>query len=201
VAEIGSEPRAFRRWWAALDYGFTHYTVCYLLAEDFEGRVWILDEHAARRWVVARQAEAIRGMLDRHGLGVLDLDVFVAGRDVFSQQRDGKTVSQEYAAHGITLTAANDDRIQGAAEILNRLGDPDAGVGATIVVSRRCGRLIECMPTLEHDPHRAEDVLKVDTDDDGVGGDDPYDAARYGVMVASSRRLTVGESPVAGYRG
>jgi phage terminase large subunit len=201
VAEIRSEPQAFRRWWAALDYGFTHYTVCYLFAEDYDGLVWVLDEHAARRWVVSRQAEAIKQMLDRHALNVMDLDVIVAGRDVFSQQRDGKTVEQEYAAHGLSLTAANDDRIQGAAEILNRLGDPDAGVAGTIRVSRRCGRLIECMPTLEHDPHRAEDVLKVDTDDDGVGGDDPYDAARYGVMVASSRRATLGQSPVAGYRG
>lgn len=201
VAEIGQEPKDFRRHWASLDYGFTHYTVAYLFGEDFEGRVWILDEHAARRAVVARQAEAIKALLERHGLGTQHLDAFVAGRDVFSTQRDGGTVAQEYALHGIVLEPANDDRIQGAAEMLNRLGDADAHVAASLSVSRRCGRLIECMPTLEHDPHRAEDVLKIDTDDDGVGGDDPYDAARYGLMVAAGFRPVLGANPLAGYRG
>ena len=99
------------------------------------------------------------------------------------------------------LTPANSDRIQGAAEWLNRLGDPAAGVAPRITVSARCTRLIECLPSLEHNPYRAEDVLKVDTDDDGLGGDDPYDAARYGIMFAAGLRPAVGASPLAGYRG
>jgi phage terminase large subunit len=193
--------RDLRRVWCALDYGFTHFTVCYLLGEDSDGSVLVLDEHAERRWVVARHAEAIHAMLERHGLAVGQLDDFVAGRDVFSKERDGKTVAAEYAQHAILLSAANDDRIQGAAELLSRLGDPDVGVPATLTVAQRCRRLIECLPALEHDPHRAEDVLKVDCDDDGVGGDDPYDALRYGVMMASSLRTGYGASPTAGWRG
>jgi len=31
--------------------------------------------------------------------------------------------------------------------------------------------LIECLPSLQHDPNRPEDVLKVDVDEDGVGGE------------------------------
>ena len=187
--------------WAALDYGFTHYTVVYLMGEDFDGHVHVLDEHAERRWIVERHAAAIHAMLERHDLAIHQLDTFVAGRDVFSTQRDGGSVAGEYAQHGITLTGANDDRIQGAAELLSRLGDPEAGVAPTITVSARCRRLIECLPSLEHNPYRAEDVLKVDTDDDGLGGDDAYDAARYGVMVAAGLRPAVGASPVSGWRG
>lgn len=201
VAPAGSEPQDLRRVWASLDYGFTHYTVAYLIGEDFQGDVWLLDEHAERRWTVERQAAAIRGMLERHGVGVYQLEAFVAGRDVFSTQRDGGTVADDYATNGILLSTANDDRVQGAAEWLRRLGDVDAGVRPSVHVSQRCGRLIECMPSLEHNPHRAEDVLKVDTDDDGVGGDDAYDAARYGLMVAAGLRPTVGVNPLAGYRG
>ena len=44
---------------------------------------------------------------------------------------------------------------------------------------RRCTRLIECLPLLQHDPTRPEDILKVDPDDDGIGGDDAADAFRY----------------------
>jgi hypothetical protein len=39
---------------------------------------------------------------------------------------------------------------------------------------------------LQHDPHRPEDVLKVDMDDDGNGGDDAADALRY--LVATKSR-------------
>lgn len=187
--------------WAALDYGFTHYTVCYLLGEDGDGNIYFLDEHAERRWVVERQAGAIRAMVERNGLSLDRLDAFVAGRDVWSTQRDGGTVAAEYAQHGIVLTPANDDRIQGAAELLSRLGDPEAGVAPRMTVSAKCGRLIECLPTLEHNPYRAEDVLNVDTDEDGLGGDDPYDAARYGVMVAAGLRPAYGANPLSGWRG
>jgi hypothetical protein len=31
---------------------------------------------------------------------------------------------------------------------------------------------------MQHDPNRPEDVLKVDCDEDGVGGDDANDALR-----------------------
>jgi hypothetical protein len=42
--------------------------------------------------------------------------------------------------------------------------------------------LLETMGYLEVDPHNPEDVLKVDCDGDtGEGGDDAYDAARYGL--------------------
>ena len=201
VREHLPEATQLRRVWAALDYGFTHFTVAYLLGEDGDGHLYIVDEHAERRWTVGRQADGIRAMIERHGLTVEQLDAFVAGSDVFSAQRDGGSVAGEYAQHGIMLTPANSDRIQGAAEWLNRLGDPAAGVAPRITVSARCTRLIECLPSLEHNPYRAEDVLKVDTDDDGLGGDDPYDAARYGIMFAAGLRPAVGASPLEGWRG
>ena len=56
----------------------------------------------------------------------------------------------------------------------------------TIFIHQRCARLIECLPTLQHDPHRPEDVLKVDADEDGLGGDDAADCCRY--LVATKAR-------------
>jgi hypothetical protein len=82
------------------------------------------------------------------------------------------------------------DRINGWAEILQRLGDPDAGFAPTLFIHQRCARLVECLPSLQHDPNRPEDVLKVDTDEDGVGGDDPADGLRY-LVATKSRAVTV----------
>ncbi len=42
---------------------------------------------------------------------------------------------------------------------------------------------------LQHDPNRPEDVLKVDPDEDGVGGDDAADALRY--LVATKAKTVV----------
>jgi hypothetical protein len=58
---------------------------------------------------------------------------------------------------------------------------------STLFFHQRCGRLIETLPALQHDPNRPEDVLKVDTDEEGVGGDDCADCLRY--LVATKPRI------------
>jgi phage terminase large subunit len=175
------------RVWLAMDYGFTHYNVILLLAEDGGGQMYVLDELAEREWLVPRHAEAVRAMLARWEIAPERLATFVAGGDCFASRAVAEgTVADQWAAEGFALEPADDDRINGAAEVLRRLGDPEAGLAPTLHISRACGRLIECLPVLEHDPHRPEDVRKVDTDDDGQGGDDAYDALRYGVMAAAT---------------
>src|SRR4051812_16735706 len=75
------------------------------------------------------------------------------------------------------------------AEVLHRFGDPANGVAPRLFIHERCARLIECLPSLQHDPNRPEDVLKVDADEDGVGGDDTADCVRY--LVTTKSRVVV----------
>ncbi len=136
-------------------------------------------------------AAGIKAMLGRHQIGdrkleLSDLRRFVAGADVFSRQGDGLTVAQQYARHGITLTPASMDRLNGWAAVQQGLGDAENGIRPTLFIHSRCRRIIETLPALQHDPNRPEDVLKVDADEDGVGGDDAADALRY--MVATKAR-------------
>lgn len=188
VIENFDDSRA-REWFCALDYGFTHYTVCLLGCTDADGNMFVADEHAERLWLPQRHAGAIKAMLARHGVDLAQLRRFVAGADVFSRQSDGSTIAAQYSRHGIALRCANTDRVNGWAEILQRFGDVDGGIRPTLFIHRRCGRLLECIPTLQHDPNRPEDVLKVDADEDGVGGDDAADALRY--MIATKTRTVV----------
>ena len=176
-------------WFAALDYGFTHYTVVLLGCLDGDGNLFVVDEHAARKWLPERHAAAVKAMLARHGVALDRLRRFVAGADVFSRQSDGSTVASQYARLGIALRAANMERVGGWAEILHRLGDVEAGGAPRLFIHQRCARLIECLPSLQHDPSRPEDVLKVDADEDGIGGDDPADALRY-LVATKSRTIT-----------
>ena len=45
-------------------------------------------------------------------------------------------------------------------------------------IHKQCARLAECLPWLQHDLNGPEDVLKVDADEDDVGGDDAADYLR-----------------------
>ena len=170
--------------WASLDYGFNHPTVVYLLTEN-DGVVYIVGEYWARRQLVPQNADGIKAMLAKHGVDVKRLRSFEAGHDCFSQKgdSDGKTIADQYQEHGIRLTPANIDRISGAARFLELLGDKEHSIEARLKIFPVCEKLIECLPILQHDPNRPEDVLKVDIDDDGMGGDDPYDSARYGLAA------------------
>lgn len=183
--------------WCALDYGFQHPTVVYLFSE-YDGKMQIIDEYWRQRALVSENALAIKEMLERHKVNLKQLRAFLAGPDVFAQRGNasGKTIANEYEDCGIKLTAANTDRINGAGQLLKLLGSPLAkpAIEPLIEISDRCVKLIECLPQMQHDPHRPEDVLKVDVDDDGNGGDDPYDAARYGLMI---RRQLKAVKPVS----
>jgi phage terminase large subunit len=67
------------------------------------------------------------------------------------------------------------------------MGDPESGIEPRLYVHERCRRVIETIPCLQHDPNRPEDVLKVDADEEGVGGDDAADALRY--LVATKPKV------------
>jgi len=174
--------------WGGFDYGFTHPTAFYLLGQDSDGVVHVIDEHRQSKLLPQQHAATIKAMIARHGFRVGDLSGIYAGTDVFAQRgnRSGQTIADQYEAEGLPLQRANMDRINGAGEVLQRLGDPDNGQPPRVQIWDRCRYLIECIPAMEHDPHRPEDVLKFDVDEDGEGGDDPYDAFRYGIMAAPS---------------
>ena len=69
-------------------------------------------------------------------------------------------------------TPADDDRV-GGWQWMYQLLENDAWV-----MTDNCAKLIECLPQLVRDDRRIEDIRKVD-------GDDPADAARYGLVAAA----------------
>ena len=172
-------------WWASLDYGFVHYTAIYPMCY-WDGAIYVTGEHCERGWLPQQHVAGFKALLARQGLALHNLRTVVAGADVFSKDQYGHTIAEKYEEQGMKLKCADVDRVNGAAEVLQRLGNAEADppILPTLFVFNTCSRLIECIPALQHDPHRPEDVLKWDADpESGEGGDDPYDAVRYGVMA------------------
>lgn len=185
------------RLWGSFDYGLVHYSAFYLLGEDGDRNVWAIGEHAERGWLPEDHAGAIHALLHRRGLEAGDLGTIVAGGDAFNSQRDGKSIADDYRALGLEMTRANTDRVNGAAEVFRRLGNPEADPPRepSLFVTPECPRLLDCLPDLQRDPGRGEDVLKVDCDEEGLGGDDYYDSFRYGCMYAWKRPARWAGSP------
>lgn len=198
-------PLAWRTW-LAMDYGFAHWNPVYLLAETPDGVVYFVGEHAARQQLPADHDRGIRAMLERYRVDPRRITNFVAGHDCFARDHNGQCVADAYSSLGWELERANIDRLSGAAQFLKRLGrvDPLDGprIEPTVWISEDCPRLLDSLPLMEHDPDRGEDVKKVDCDESGLGGDDFYDAGRYGLMEAgngpSAQTML---NPFSGYRG
>ena len=180
-------------WFCALDWGFRHWCVILLGCVTGDGNMVIVDEQAAQRAVPAWHVQEAMKMLKRHSMTSFgQLEYFVAGGDVFGTESDGSTVAGTFADLGmpLTITECWNDRVNGWAEILRRLGDPDReNFNPTLLVTRKCKGLIERMPLMLHDPNKPDDMDKVDCDEEGNGGDDFLDAARY--LVISYKRGTV----------
>lgn len=114
------------------------------------------------------------------------LSRFGAGADAFGSERTGNSVARQYQDLGLKMRAADMDRVGGWSAILQRLGDPVAGIQPTLFIHQRCKHLLGCLPYLQHDPDRPGDGLKTNINDEGVGGDDPANALRY--LVATKPR-------------
>ncbi len=94
--------------------------------------------------------------------------------DAFAQRTSEASIAQQLGdvleQNGLPRPVpANDERI-GGWQLMYQLLEQDAWV-----ISSKCPRLIECLPLLIHDERRVEDVRKME-------GDDPADAARYGIV-------------------
>jgi phage terminase large subunit len=105
-------------YWGAMDYGFNHWLVFLLMAQDDDGNIYCIDEHAERRWLAPRHSDAIKALLERHRIKWLSS--IVAGHDCFAARGTDKTIAEEYDSLGLTLQKAEAARKREAKEAAKR---------------------------------------------------------------------------------
>lgn len=183
-----------RRIWMSMDYGFHHWNMTYLHAQDGDGNKYTLHELAHRKRYPADIAPDIFEMLSLYGLTIKDVKAFKIGADAFNKTGLSEfSIVDQYRKLGIRMTHAETaagSRIGGAQYMSTLLGDPEHGKINRWWITENCPRLIDCLGSLERDPNNMEDVMKVDADENGVGGDDGYDGARYGIYTPRSVRMS-----------
>jgi phage terminase large subunit len=170
---IGTPPLA--EWlsrWVSIDWGFEHPTVAYWHAQDGE-RV-VTYREMVRRHVSPQDIGAdIASLSGNERIGAIYLSPDAFSWRTFAGRRSERAISEQIGdaliERGLPRPSpADDDRIGGWMLMYQMLER------RTWAISADCGKLIECLPNLVRDAKRVEDIAKVD-------GDDPADAARYGL--------------------
>ncbi len=183
--------------WASMDYGFNHWNMIYFHTK-FDGVTYTFHEIAHRKHYPKEIAPDIKTALALYKRNVHDLEEFLVGSDAFAKRGEAeKSIVEQYKAEGIEMTRAltkPGSRIAGAQKMSKMLGNPERGLMPTWIITRNCPMLIDVLPALQRNPNNPEDVLKMDADSDGEGGDDAYDGPRYGIH----RRENKNQRPVSG---
>lgn len=168
----------------AYDFGYNHPAAFGWFAMDGDGNVYLYREFVKAGLRVDQFiAEVVKHDDTRKLIKI------TAGLDCWANKGviNGKTpptIAEEWAQHGLLLSRAVVDRVQGAAQVRKYLawqGRP--GNRPRLFIFKNCPSTFECLTRMQTDPSHPEDVLKVDaTNGDPNTGDDPYDMLRYELM-------------------
>jgi len=181
--------------WISIDWGFQHpsavYWHCAVPAAVANGAT-TQDSVVGGRIITYREfvqsglspRMLAQGIAERSGRERIS-EVFLSP-DAFAHRTSEASIAEQV---GEVLTAcglprpapADDDRI-GGWQLMYQLLESDSWL-----ITDNCRKLIDCIPQLVRHDGRVEDIRKVD-------GDDPADAARYG-LVSGGRLAGVGAAP------
>jgi len=184
------------------DFGFNHPAAFGWFAVDEDGNIYLYREFIKAQLRIDQFAAEINRYQDTK-----KLDRVIAGLDCWAQKgilKSGTppTIAEEFLEHGITLSRASVDRIQGATQVRNYLAWQNLPNGRTqprFFIFDTCPITFDCLSRMQHDPDRIEDVLKQDsTEGDPHSGDDPYDMVRYALMSRPMLATAVPERIIPG---
>lgn len=170
------------RYFAGYDHGYNHPFSLVVCAIVPDGTVYVVDHYTSRLKDVA---EISKGVLEH--VGDRHIQIF-AGPDIWSRGRDGgPSIYDQFLTNGlrgrVALIQAHDDRIQGVAEMRKYINYRNTKSGTPrLYFFKNTIDVFNTVSGMQFDGRRPEDVLKIDADDEGQGGDDSYDALRYALM-------------------
>jgi hypothetical protein len=190
--------------WISIDWGFQHPSAVYwhcAVPESVSRVPWpVSREENARHGLASADSGSHGTRNTNHGSRIVTYREFVqnglsprmlaqgiaerSGRerihevflspDAFAHRTAEASIAEQLGevlvANGLPRPApADDDRI-GGWQLMYQMLESDAWV-----ITENCSKLIDCLPLLVRDDRRVEDIRKMD-------GDDPADAARYGLV-------------------
>lgn len=179
----------------SFDWGFNHPFSFGHFATDEDGVTYLVDTVRGRH---LKDFEIIE-RISMAGLDLTHSKYTVAGLDCWhehkahSQKDSQETTAERFSKAEIPLTRANVGRVSGLKNLRHYLDSTRTGSPRFYILDTPNNRQVfHCLESMVIDPDDVEDVLKIDADDYGIGGDDDYDMVRY----ALASRPIVTKPPV-----
>ena len=169
---------------SGFDWGYNHPFSWGLYAVDEDGGVYCVDTATGRHFQPPEFADRFASIR-----GGRRLAYTVAGHDVWADVKARSeripTLAEQFTVLGYPMVRANISRVAGVQNLRRYLTIPEDAEGRPMPPRFRLfdtptnRAVFECLESRVSDPDHPEDVLKVDADESGVGGDDHYDQVRY----------------------
>lgn len=173
------------KYFAGYDHGFNHPFAFVLFALTPDDKMYCVKYYKDR---LLRPDEIAKGIIElTANCGRVDI---YAGHDLWAKGRDGgPTIYEQFVEAGINsknglhIHRAKIDRKQGVSEIRKFVAWRNTSTNESkLKFFKNTRPVFDNIAGMQFDMKEPEDVLKIDADEDGQGGDDLYDSARYGLM-------------------
>lgn len=175
------------RYYASFDWGYQHWAVMGFWATDTDGVDYLLDSAWIRRTQDEDMAQSLRAM----PVPQRCFDQVYAGHDcwnkVVARGASGESTAEVFARHGIMLTKADIDLVNGGRAVNRQLKSNRVRIVRTPANLKGYDQLGEIVPN----PNDVRKPEKIDADANGLGGDDFADMFRYGIAT----RVRAAEMP------
>ena len=160
------DPIEIPGWWRryfAMDYGLDM-LAGYWIAVDGEGQAYVYREVYQSGLIASEAAQKIKELTCGE-----NIDQWLAPPDLWNRRNDtGRSVADIFAEQDIPLTRVDNDRINGWQDVHEWLkpydtvdevtGEPKKTAGLRFF--RSCRNVIRCLPMIQYDEHKANDVAK-----------------------------------------
>lgn len=178
------------RYIAGYDHGYNHPFSFVIAGIVPDGTVYITQHYTDRLKNTIEIAEGIKEHLRGRKIPIY------AGHDLWYPGRGGgASVYEQFRELGITtFQRAKIDRGQGVAQIRKYItyrNSPDKKPLLFFFKTDTVLKVFDTTAGMQFDDKKPEDVMKMDADENGYGGDDAYDSLRYLLMS----RATPGKLP------
>jgi len=160
------------KYFAGYDYGYAHPFAFVLLSVDGNGHLHVVDYVSKTRCEVEEQGKLINELIGDKSMTVY------SGVDIWNKEGGPTIVSRlRNTCPKLNFVRANTNRVQGVAELRKWISND------RLKFFSNTTPVFEQLLTVQHDPKKPEDVLKMNADDNGDNGDDIFDALRYAVLT------------------
>lgn len=147
------------RIYTTLDYGLDCFAF-YFIAVDEHERATVFGEIYESNVIISDACKMIKAK--QKELGIAKVDEYLAPSDMWNRRQEtGLSVADIFYQNGIRLYKTSRDRVDGWAatkEWLHPFDDEQGIRTAKIRIHQSCVNLIRCLPQLQYDSHRPNDV-------------------------------------------